>query len=113
VDLSEVIDERFIDFPLGWGVRSAVDRAFNLVGVQQRRTMFETNDMSTVLDLVRLKVGVAFVPSPITRHGEDLEFLLVRPDPPTYDVSVAASRLRRPSPVSQQFLRIILADRDG
>lgn len=106
VTLAEVIEEPFIDFPLGWGVRSAVDRAFITAGIQQRRTTFETNDMSTILDLVRLNVGIAFVPKPITTHVDDLRFLLVRPGPPTYDISIAASDARRLSPVSQQFLRI-------
>jgi DNA-binding transcriptional LysR family regulator len=101
-----VIDEPFIDFPLGWGIRSAVDRAFITAGIQQRRTTFETNDMSTILDLVRLRVGIAFVPEPITTHVDDLRFLIVRPGPPTYDISIASSDARRLSPVSQQFLRI-------
>jgi DNA-binding transcriptional LysR family regulator len=112
VSLTEVMDEHFIDFPVGWGVRSAVDRAFITAGVQQRHTMFETNDMSTILDLVRLKIGVAFVPFPITTDAEDLEFLRIRPDPPLYEIALAASRTRRTSPVSQQFLRIVLSGAD-
>jgi DNA-binding transcriptional LysR family regulator len=112
VGLQDVIDETFIDFPLGWGVRAAVDRAFVVAGIQQRNTTFETGDMSSILDLVRFKVGVAFVPVPITKNVKDLRFLPIRPDPPMYGIAIAASRARRPNPVSQQFLRIVLASDD-
>jgi DNA-binding transcriptional LysR family regulator len=109
VGLAEIIDESFIDFPLGWGIRSAVDRAFSAAGIQQRHITFEMNDMSTVLDLVRLRLGVAFVPEPITADAGDLAFLPVRPDPVTYEIAIGASRAHRLSPVSEQFLRIALA----
>jgi DNA-binding transcriptional LysR family regulator len=109
VGLAEIIDESFIDFPLGWGIRSAVDRAFSAAGIQQRHITFEMNDMSTVLDLVRLRLGVAFVPEPITADADDLAFLPVRPDPVTYEIAIGASRAHRLSPVSEQFLRIALA----
>jgi DNA-binding transcriptional LysR family regulator len=113
VDLHDVVEETFIDFPLGWGVRGTVDRAFVTAGIQQRHTTFETADMSSILDLVRLKVGIAFVPVPITKDVKDLRFVPVRPNPPTYEIVIAASRVRRPSPVSQKFLRIVLASDDG
>jgi DNA-binding transcriptional LysR family regulator len=108
VRLAEIIDESFIDFPPGWGIRSAVDRAFSAAGIQQRHITFEMNDMSTILDLVRLRLGVAFVPESITADAGDLAFLPVRPDPVTYEIAIGASRAHRLSPVSEQFLRIAL-----
>ncbi|GAA4493032.1 LysR family transcriptional regulator [Actinoallomurus oryzae] len=112
IDLHDVIEETFIDFPPGWGVRGVVDRAFVTAGIQQRHTTFETADMSSILDLVRLRVGIAFVPVPITENVKDLRFVPVRPRPPTYEIAIAASCARRPSPVSRQFLRIVLASDD-
>jgi DNA-binding transcriptional LysR family regulator len=109
IDLADVLDERFIDFPPGWGVRTAVDHAFTAAGIQQRHITFEMNDMSTILDLVRLKLGVAFVPKSITAWTDDLRFLAVRRDPPSYEIAIGRSRARRLSPVSQQFLRIALS----
>jgi len=109
VGLAEIIDESFIDFPFGWGVRSAVDRAFSAAGIQQRHITFEMNDMSTVLDLVRLRLGVAFVPESIIADADDLIFVSVRPDPVTYEIAIGASRAHRLSPVSERFLRIALA----
>jgi hypothetical protein len=38
-----------------------------------------------------------------------VRFLVVRPGPPTYDIALASANSRRLSPVSQQFLRIVLA----
>ncbi|MGI5230060.1 LysR family transcriptional regulator [Actinoallomurus sp. CA-142502] len=112
IGLHDVVEETFIDFPPGWGVRGAVDRAFVTAGIQQRHITFETGDMSSILDLVRLRAGIAFVPVPITADVKDLRFVPVRPRPPTYQIALAASRVRRPSPVSRQFLRTVLASDD-
>jgi DNA-binding transcriptional LysR family regulator len=112
VSLHDVLEEKFIDFPPGWGVRNAADRAFVVAGIQDRNTTFETSDMSSILDLVRLKAGLAFVPYEITVNVKDLRFLRIRPNPPTYEVAIASSRARRPSPVSQRFLRIVLDSDD-
>lgn len=112
IGLHDVMEETFIDFPPGWGVRGSVDRAFVTAGIQERHITFETGDMSSILDLVRLKVGIAFVPVPITADVKDLRFVPVRPRPPTYEIAIGASRVRRPSPVSRQFLRIVLASDD-
>ncbi len=106
VDLAEVVDEPVIDFPLGWGVRSAVDRAFSAAGLLQRRTTFQMNDMATMLELVRLGMGIAFVPGSVAGQATDLHFLRVRRHPPSYQIALAAPRARAITPVAEQFLHI-------
>ncbi|MEU4678934.1 LysR family transcriptional regulator [Micromonospora sp. NPDC023737] len=104
VDLADLADESFIEFPPGWGVRCAVDQAFASAGVNRRSTI-QMNDMSTILDLVRLRLGVAFVPASVADQNADLRFLRVRHNPPTYQIAIAAAD-RPLGPVAQQFLRI-------
>ncbi|MFI6759415.1 LysR family transcriptional regulator [Micromonospora sp. NPDC050417] len=109
IDLAELAEEPFIEFPPGWGVRSAVDQAFASAGVQRRITV-QMNDLSTILDLVRLGLGVAFVPRPIRDQNADLRFLRVRRTPPTYQIAIAAAADRPLGPVARQFLRVTRAD---
>lgn len=107
IDLAELTEEPFIEFPPGWGVRSAVDQAFATAGVQRRVTV-QMNDLSTILDLVRLRLGVAFVPRSIADQNADLRFLRVRRLPPTYEIAIASAD-RPLGPVARQFLRIARA----
>jgi DNA-binding transcriptional LysR family regulator len=106
IDLTDVAEEPFIEFPPGWGVRSAVDQAFVSAGVQRRRITVQMNDLSTILDLVRLGLGVAFVPRSIADQTTDLRFLRVRRNPPTYQIAIAAAADRPLGPIARQFLRI-------
>ncbi|MEV4811009.1 LysR family transcriptional regulator [Micromonospora avicenniae] len=105
VDIAELAGESFIEFPPGWGVRCAVDQAFASAGVYRTGTI-QMNDMSTILDLVRLRLGVAFVPASVAERSDDLCFLRVRRNPPTYQIAIAAAADRPLGPVAQQFLRI-------
>ncbi|MGN9840587.1 LysR family transcriptional regulator [Nonomuraea sp. H19] len=107
VALTDLATETTIDFPPTWGVRSAVDAAYAAAGVG-RQVSFEMNDISTILDLVRHGLGVAFVPGFLTRHAAGLTFLRVRELPGEFEVALAASAARPLSPVSHAFLDTIL-----
>jgi DNA-binding transcriptional LysR family regulator len=61
VALEELSEETFVDFRPGWGTRSLVDAAFAEAGIT-RRTMFETPDLDTLLELVVRGLGVALAP---------------------------------------------------
>ncbi|MEV4113422.1 LysR family transcriptional regulator [Nonomuraea sp. NPDC049695] len=107
VGLAELTAENTIDFPLTWGVRSAVDAAHAAAGLQ-RRVTFEMNDLSTILDLVRHGLGVAFVPGFLARDAPGVRFLRVRDLPAEFEVALAASAARPLSPVSHAFLETVL-----
>ena len=66
VSLSALKDEPFVDFEPEWGTRKIVDRAFLEVGVE-RRTVFEVNDLETLLELVARGLGIALVPEAIAQ----------------------------------------------
>jgi len=78
IDLVDLLDSPFIDFPPGWGIRSAVDRSYAAAGLQHRRTTLEMNEITTVLDLVRHRLGISFVPESLCAQAPDLHFLRVR-----------------------------------
>jgi DNA-binding transcriptional LysR family regulator len=61
VSLEQLAEATFVDFPLGWGVRTIVDRAFARLGVQ-RRAGIEVADAPTFIALVREGLGVALLP---------------------------------------------------
>ena len=54
--------ETFVDFPVGWGTRAIVDRAFAAAGID-RQVSFEVADYATAAALVGNGLGVAFVPA--------------------------------------------------
>jgi DNA-binding transcriptional LysR family regulator len=68
VELNALSEVTFVDFPIGWGVRTAVDKAFADAGVT-RRVPVEVADVGTLLQLLRAGLGVALLPRSIV--GED------------------------------------------
>jgi DNA-binding transcriptional LysR family regulator len=110
LDLASVADEPFIEFPPGWGVRSSVDMAFAAAGVSRRITV-QLNDMSTILDLVRLGLGIAFVPLSVAERTDDLHYLRIRGARPTYRIAIARASGRPLGPVARRFLSIAAVDR--
>lgn len=61
VRLDTLRDETFVDFPVGWGTRAVIDRAFALAGLD-RTVSFEVANYEMASGLVRNGLGVAFVP---------------------------------------------------
>jgi DNA-binding transcriptional LysR family regulator len=71
VPLDTLIDAAFVDFPTGWGVRAAVDRAFASAGLNRRVTM-EIADVATVLQLLRAGLGFALLPPSLIPSDEQV-----------------------------------------
>jgi DNA-binding transcriptional LysR family regulator len=69
VELSRLAEATFVDFPAGWGVRTAVDHAFAAAGLRRRATI-EVADVGTCLQLLQAGLGVALLP-PSLLHGDD------------------------------------------
>ncbi|HEV2635381.1 MAG TPA: LysR substrate-binding domain-containing protein [Actinocrinis sp.] len=108
VVLADLADADFIDFPPGWGIRGAVDRVFAAAGLPPRRTSLEMTEISTVLDLVRHRLGVAFVPESFRDQAPDLRFLSILDHTPGYGVAIAADAVRPLGPVARAFLDTVL-----
>jgi DNA-binding transcriptional LysR family regulator len=100
IGLDELTNERFIDFPLGYGNRSIIDRAFSDAGLD-RDVRFETADIAHAAALVKNGLGVAFLPEFLVASELSLRTLTVQGENLRLAVSVAISDSRRPSRAAQ------------
>ena len=80
VGLVQLADERFVEAPPAWAIRSEIDRAFAAAGLH-RRIACVVNEWSMVLDLVAAGVGIALVPRGLdfTLHPRSTEALRLVP----------------------------------
>jgi DNA-binding transcriptional LysR family regulator len=79
VPLESLANASFVDFPTGWGIRTAVDRAFAAAGLTRRVTI-EVADVGTCVELVRVGLGVGlFPPSLFPAHDPHLPTRTISP----------------------------------
>lgn len=81
VCISELAEYPFVDFEMGWGTRSHVDRAFGREHIE-RRTVFDVTDLGTIFDLVSKGLGIALLPETIAgvRQHEVAVVKLTKPE---------------------------------
>jgi DNA-binding transcriptional LysR family regulator len=106
VPLGELAGETFVDFPLGWGSRTLIDRAFARAGIV-RDVAFEASDQASALGLVRNNLGVAFLP----REGsESADTWVVEVADAELDLTVALATPadRPPSPATAALVDAVL-----
>ncbi|GAA3062637.1 LysR family transcriptional regulator [Pseudonocardia yunnanensis] len=106
VDLTELRDEVFVDFPPGWGVRDANDQAFASAGVS-REVTYEINDATTVLDLVRNGLAAGMIMASVVDGAPGIVLVPVRRHVPYYETSVAVPAGRRLSAATAALLATI------
>ncbi len=110
VDLAALVEEDFIDFSADWGARRVNDRTFARAGAT-RRVSVEVNDVHTLLDFVHQGLGVALVPTPVTRkpHAKGLHAAtMTAPGAATWQVSVAVAAAGPAGPATAELLRMAL-----
>jgi DNA-binding transcriptional LysR family regulator len=108
VDLGDIPLERVIDFPAGWGVRSAIDRSFAAAGIVNRVSRMEMNDLSTVLDLVRHGLGYAFVPASLEDDNPDIRFVRIRGARPELQICIATGERFSSNPLAVRLVSYLL-----
>lgn len=99
--------EEYVDLHPGWGARDCADRAFAEFGIA-RRVALQVNDVYTLLDLVRRRMGVAVVPRPVT-HKPQAEGLrsVALPGRTRWTVALALPATARPSAATRAFLELL------
>ena len=109
VPLETLAEEAFIDFPVGWGTRAVVDRAFAAAGID-RQVSFEVADYATAAGLVGNGLGVAFVPTSAAASPGQAGIARVRVDAALdWRILVATAATRRASAAARAFLAELLA----
>jgi DNA-binding transcriptional LysR family regulator len=109
VELAGLADETFIDFPPGWGVRTATDLAFAAARVRRAVTM-EVDDVLALTGMVAAGLGVALLPPSIVIDA-DLRTVPIRRHAPVHEVAVAIPTVRQPSAATRALLDAILVRR--
>ena len=110
VRLDALANETFVDFPVGWGTRAVVDRAFATAGID-RQVSFEVADYTTAAGLVAIGLGVAFVPASAASGLDAVARVPVEGAALNWRILVATSATRRPSAAARAFLAELLAHR--
>jgi DNA-binding transcriptional LysR family regulator len=106
VPLEALAEEAFIDFPVGWGTRAIVDRAFAAAGID-RQVSFEVADYATAAGLAGNGLGVAFVPASAAVGLDGVA--KVRVDAAlNWRILVATAATRRGSAAARAFLAELL-----
>ncbi|GAA3349067.1 LysR family transcriptional regulator [Amorphoplanes nipponensis] len=99
-------DEQFVDFPIGYGNRTVVDRAFAAAGVERQVTL-EVIDISTGAGFVRHGLGVAILPRFAVPDEADLVVRPVADADLDWPLGVATSAVRAPSAAARALLAMI------
>jgi DNA-binding transcriptional LysR family regulator len=86
--LETLVDAAFVDFPTGWGIRAAVDRAFAAAQLSRRVTM-EIADVATVVQLLRAGLGFALLPPSLIPSDERVLLQRTVSPPVTWHVVMA------------------------
>jgi DNA-binding transcriptional LysR family regulator len=94
VTLAEVADEPFIDYPLGYGNRAAIDRAFGAAGVE-RTIVIEATDVSVAADFVAHGLGVSILPVRAVPRAAGCKTLTVTDQSLEWSLHVATAKHRR------------------
>jgi DNA-binding transcriptional LysR family regulator len=105
VALAELDGERFVDFPLGWGNRTAVDRQFERAGLH-REVAVEVTDIPTAVELVRAGFGCAFLSESLAVGALPLRLRPVDPEP-MFEVSLITPAARRMSAAARAFVDLL------
>jgi DNA-binding transcriptional LysR family regulator len=106
VRVEDLADERFVDFPIGYGNRTVVDRAFAAAGVD-RQVSLEVIDITTGAAFVRHGLGVAILPRFAVPEDLDLVLVPVADVDLNWPLGVATSAVRAPSAAARALLGMI------
>ena len=104
--IADLADEPFVDFPIGYGNRTVVDRAFAVAGVE-RQVSLEVVDLTTGAGFVRHGLGVAILPRFAVPDESDLVVLPVADADLDWPLGVATSAVRPPSAAARALLGMI------
>jgi DNA-binding transcriptional LysR family regulator len=103
VRVEDLADEPFVDFPIGYGNRVVVDRAFAAAGVA-RHVAIEVTDLSAGADFVRQGLGVAILPRFAVPESLGLVVSTVTDADLEWPLGVATSAVRAPSAAVRTLL---------
>jgi DNA-binding transcriptional LysR family regulator len=106
VTLAEAVALPLVDFPLGWAIRTSVDRALRAAGVERAAATFEVNDVMGAADLVRHGLGVSILPASLAARFPDLTVRRFAAHAPAWHMRVVHPRGELPPAVAELLRHI-------
>jgi DNA-binding transcriptional LysR family regulator len=104
--IEDLAAEPFVDFPIGYGNRTVVDRAFAAAGLD-RQVAVEVIDIGTGAGFVRHGLGIAILPRFAVREDAGLAMLTVAGADLDWPLGVATSTVRPPGAAARALLELI------
>lgn len=111
VTLAEIANEPQAEFPDGWGIRMANDRAFAARGLTRAIT-YEVNDTGSVIEFVRHGLALAMLPASLANASDELRLIPIR-GAPEFLIAIAAPSGRRLTAAPQALLDAITTHTRG
>lgn len=105
VPITELAGQDFVDFPMGYGIRTVADQAFTTASVA-RRVALEIADVPTCVAYVRNGLGVALLPRPALAKAEDVATLTIEDAVLDWPYSLATPSERTPSAAARALIAI-------
>lgn len=102
-ELAELGSETMIDFPQGWGIRMANDRAFAAAGIT-RRIAYEVGDTASVIGFIRHGLAVGLLPESLFENTDGIVFVPVRGRASQFLTAIATPSNRRPTAAANALL---------
>jgi DNA-binding transcriptional LysR family regulator len=107
VDLDELMDEDFVGFPEGFGIRRMIDEAFAAAGLTARTLYDVPADYTVAAALVRNGLGTAFMPGSEASRFPDLSAIRLR-EPIAWQIYLARPRPQNTSPAADRLASMLL-----
>jgi DNA-binding transcriptional LysR family regulator len=106
ITLTELAQEQFIDFPVGYGNRRIVDSSFERLGLD-RTVAVEVTDVSDAAAYVRCGLGVSLVPAIAFGEAEGVCTVPIHRPALPWVLSLGMSVTRTPSAATRALIELI------
>jgi DNA-binding transcriptional LysR family regulator len=107
IALAELDGAAFVEFPVGWGTRAAVDRSFERAGLHLEIAV-EVTDIPTAVELVRAGFGCAFLSESLIAGARPLPLRTVEPAT-MFEVSLVTPAGRRMTAAARGLVDLLHA----
>ncbi len=106
VPILALAEEPLVEFPEGWGIRTANDQTFARAGVSRTIT-YEVNDTASVIEFVRHGLALSLLPASFVQDTSGLALIPIRGPAPEFRTAIAAPSGRRLTAAARELLEMV------
>jgi len=104
VALAALAEQPMVEFPEGWGIRMANDRAFAAAGVSRTIT-YEVNDTASLIEFVRHGLALSMMPASLVDDRDELRLIPLRGRVPEFRTAIVTPSNRRLTAAARALLQ--------